>query len=530
MQSLELFNDEHFTATKELVLRDYQQQAINKAKVLFSKGEKRAMMCSPTGSGKTVIFTAIVKAALEKGSKVLIIVDAISLIEQTSKVLDDYGLDHHIIQADHWRRKEWLNLHLASAQTLARRLWGEYSLVVVDEAHVSYLSTRQFLDHHNSYAIGLSATPFHATGKADWHNLIVVERMGNLIDKGYLSPYIVYAPKPPDLSKVETQNGDFNQKQLGDAVDKTKIVGDVVKTWLRYGEDELTMCFGVNIAHSKHLCSEFQRYNIKAEHIDSWDDETKVTEVIERFKRQEIKVLCSVAKLIKGFDVPEVGCLVDAAPTKSLMRHIQKWGRCLRIAEGKQKSIILDHGGNLERNGYPEDIYIDDLLEEPEHRSKNIKREKPLPKPCTSCGFDSDGVVPCPRCDFMPEKPNLVAHEEGELGKIEKITSTDKAKWYSMLLGYSRSKNFNDGWAAHAFFDKFKSWPHKKNGVIPMIPDEEVRNYITHLQIKKGNANPVQTTCKYCGGNKLIKGAGKGPHAASLVCSGCGKFQQWIAK
>lgn len=515
---------------KEITLRDYQEKSIIKLRELFRNGEKRAMLCSPTGSGKTVIFCAIVKAALDKGKKVLIIVDAISLIEQTSAVLDGFGLDHHIIQADHLRKKEWLNLHLASAQTLARRMWGQYDLVIVDEAHVSYQSTRKFLDHHNSFAIGFSATPMHARGKEDWHNLIVVTRMGELIEQGFLSPYIVYAPKPPDLSGVSTQNGDFNQKQLGEAVDKTKVVGDVVQTWLKYGDDQLTMCFGVNIAHSKHLCDEFKRYNIKAEHIDSWDDDDTVTAVIERFKRQEIKVLCSVGKLIKGFDVPEVGCLVDAAPTKSLMRHIQKWGRALRIADGKEKAIILDHGGNLERNGYCEDIYIDDLLTEPEHRSKAVKRDKPLPKPCSHCGFDSDGVYPCPLCGFMPEKPNLIEHEAGELGKVEKIKSQDKAQWYAMLLHYSRGRNYSDGWADHKFHDKFKAWPYRKTGVLPIPPNEEVMAFIRHLQIRDAKKRELPTHCKYCSSMRLVRGEGKGPHAASLVCADCRKFQQWISK
>lgn len=515
---------------KALSLYDYQSDSVTSVRTLFRRGEKRAMLMSPTGSGKSIIFTSIIRDALDKGSRILVVVDAISLIDQTSKIFDDYGIDHGIIQANHPRRKALAKVHLASAQTLARREHDKYDLIIVDEAHVSYLSTRNLIDKHNGYAIGFSATPFHARGKEDWHNLIVVARMGELIEKGFLSPYIVYAPKPPDLSHVTTQNGDFNQKELGEEVDKPKIIGDVVTTWLKYGEDRLTMCFGVNIAHSKHLCSEFNRYNVKALHIDSWDDEKIVTNAINKFKSQEIKVLCSVAKLIKGFDVPEVGCIVDAAPTKSLSRHIQKWGRGLRVAPAKNNCIILDHGGNLERNGYCEDIYIDDLLEEPEHRSKSVKRDKPLPKPCIECGFDSDGTFPCPMCDHMPEKPNMVEHEVGELGKVEKITSADKLQWYSMLLHYSRAKGFADGWAAHAFYSKFSAWPHRKSGIMPIKPDEEVLNYIQYLNIKKAKAKQLPESCRYCGSKNLVRAPGVGPHKEQLRCGGCGHHIQWIGR
>lgn len=515
---------------REINLYDYQRTAKTAVKNLFISGQRRAMLMSPTGSGKTIIFVSIIQDALAKGSKILIVVDAISLIEQTSRVLDDYGIEHGIIQADNPRRSYLARVQLASAQTLARRDTDKYDLIIVDEAHVSYLSTRRLIDTHKGYAIGFSATPFHAKGKEDWHNLIVVARMGELIEKGFLSPYIVYAPKPPDLSRITTQNGDFNQKELGEEVDKPKIIGDVVTTWLKYGEDRLTMCFGVNIAHSKHLCSEFNRYNVKALHIDSWDDDAIVADAIHKFKTQQIKVLCSVAKLIKGFDVPEVGCISDAAPTKSLSRHIQKWGRGLRTADGKTNCIILDHGGNLERNGYCEDIYIDDLLEEPEHRSKAVKRDKPLPKPCISCGFDSDGQYPCPLCDYLPEKPSQVEHEAGELGRVEKITAADKLQWYAMLLHYSRSKGYADGWASHAFFGKFSAWPHRKTGVVPMEPNKEVFGYIQHLNIKKAKAKQLPTACRYCGSKNLFRVPGVGPHKEQLRCGGCDHHIQWIGK
>ncbi|MFP3339595.1 helicase-related protein, partial [Micrococcus sp. SIMBA_131] len=88
---------------------------------------------------------------------------------------------------------------------------------------------------------------------------------------------------------------------------------------------------------------------------DGYDtDKEGRTETINAFRRGEIKVLCNVAVLTKGFDAPETGCVVLARPTKSLMLHIQMIGRGLRTADGKQDCIIIDHAGNCLRNGLPD--------------------------------------------------------------------------------------------------------------------------------------------------------------------------------
>ena len=60
----------------------------------------------------------------------------------------------------------------------------------------------------------------------------------------------------------------------------------------------------------------------------------------------DLRVLISVEALAKGFDVPDVGCVVDCRPLrKSLSTAIQMWGRGLRASPetGKTDCILLDH-------------------------------------------------------------------------------------------------------------------------------------------------------------------------------------------
>ena len=63
-------------------LRDYQQEGVNEIRAQFARGINRVCFQLPTGGGKTITFAYIIAAAVAKGSRVLIIVHRIELIEQ----------------------------------------------------------------------------------------------------------------------------------------------------------------------------------------------------------------------------------------------------------------------------------------------------------------------------------------------------------------------------------------------------------------------------------------------------------------
>ena len=70
--------------------------------------------------------------------------------------------------------------------------------------------------------------------------------------------------------------------------------------------------------------------------------------ILKEYRKPDsaIRVLISVEALAKGFDVPDVGCVVDCRPLrKSLSTAIQMWGRGLRSSPetGKTDCILLDH-------------------------------------------------------------------------------------------------------------------------------------------------------------------------------------------
>lgn len=121
---------------KEIVLREYQLDAVEGLRIELRDGKKRLILCAPTGAGKTVLAAHLLRQADQKGGYALFLVDRVALVNQTSETLDGYGVGHGIVQGINRRWAPRENVQVCSVQTLARRsLPRSPSLIVYDEAH-----------------------------------------------------------------------------------------------------------------------------------------------------------------------------------------------------------------------------------------------------------------------------------------------------------------------------------------------------------------------------------------------------------
>lgn len=444
------------------------------------------MLSLPTGAGKTSVAVDMLKKSVERGKRTAFVVDRLTLIDQTISHLEKSGLNHGVIQGNHERYNPDAAIQVCSIQTLVKRGLKDVDFVIIDEAHTMYKAHFDLFKKFNKiHFLGLSATPFTKGLGKHWERLVTGPSAQELIDLGFLVPFDVYGPGKPDLTGVRMTAGDYNQQDLAKASNKKEIVADIVTTWLKRVQDRPTLCFAVDIAHSKHICDEFRRYGIPAKHLDCYTDKEERSRVIQAHESGEIKVLTCCDLLVKGYDSPMVSCLIQARPTKSLIVHIQQLGRVLRIFDGKENAIILDHAGNHERLGFANDP-LPAVMDMGEKKEKTAtKKKEKLPRACPECTYMIPcNVYKCPQCGYSHKKENKVETKEGDLVKLKKGTITDKRKWYSMLLYHSQIKGYQEGWASHKYREIFKVWPNKKCGIMPVKPDKEVADYITHISMK----------------------------------------------
>lgn len=453
--------------------RDCQTRAIEQLRQGLREGHKNQLLVLPTGGGKTIASLMLIAESLKKGRRSTFVCDRITLINQASENADKYGLHQHgIVQADHWRRDNSLPFQIASIQTIqARGYWPQSDLVVIDEAHVLHAAHRELLEKRQVPVIGLTATPCTKGLGKYFTNIVNAATMHELTEAEVLVPMKILSCTAPDMKGAETgSNGEWTHKAASER--EAKIIGDVVAEWIQHGNNQKTIAFGADIAYCKQLVKRFTDAGIKAAAYTSETTAEECGELLEEFRKPDsaIRILVSVEKLAKGFDVPDVGCVIDARPLrKSLSTAIQMWGRGLRSSPGKSQCILLDFTRNIVRF-MPEfeDIYYNGFrsLDESEKLDSKPREEDEdfQQHGCMKCGH-----VPfsrkCMACGF--EKPTQVLEDTsvGEMREVrigKRVLASDEAHLWRQLCGYARSRSKpkkQAGRAANLFRNLTGKWP-----------------------------------------------------------------------
>ncbi|MHA6687660.1 DEAD/DEAH box helicase [Mesorhizobium sp. A556] len=374
----------------KFTLLGHQERALDMLRHSLAIGHKRPMIQSPTGSGKTVIGTAIVEGALRKGNPVLFTVPFLSLVDQTVERFAEQGIHSiGVMQGYHPATDADQPVQVASIQTLMRRNLPRAAIVMIDEAHRWFDFYGKWMampDWQNIPFIGLSATPWAKGLGKHYDDLLIPTTTKALISEGFLSPFRVFAPAHPDLTNVRTVAGDYHEGQLSVAMSQPVLIADTVSTWLRLGEDRPTLCFAVDRAHARKLADQFEAAGVPTGYVDMDTPSDERRRIGERLKHGQIKVVCNVYTLTTGVDW-DVRCIILARPTKSETLFTQIIGRGLRTAAGKVDCLILDHSDTTLRLGFVDDIHHDRLDMSAHQKGSNSRKDRdtPLPKECSAC-------------------------------------------------------------------------------------------------------------------------------------------------
>lgn len=489
-------------------LRDYQADAFDAAREAVRAGKRRILIVAPTGSGKTIIASALMEMVKQKGNRASFVVDRLSLIQQTSDTFDRYGLDHGVIQGGHFRFRPSEPLQLCSVQTLAKRRWPETHVDLFDEAHVLHATHKRRLEEGTSVVVGLTATPF-TKGLGKWFDAVInVTTTRKLIDDGWLVPYRVFSCKEPDMTGVavkstgEWEDSESSKKAL-------EVVGDVVAEYLKNGENRKFICSAVDTAHVEELQRQFLAAGINAATFTYKDSSEDRDETLAEFRKPNsaIRGLITVTAASRGMDCPDVSCVIMARPLrKSLAEHIQLLGRGLRISPdtGKKDCLVLCHSGNMARFWQECEAFFDDGAGDlddgkSKEKKKPEKKSEAEPVKCPQCRAIHKPAPFCPSCGHAYPAKASVQHVPGTLKELiaggygKELT---KQLW-PQIAGYCLERREGDAARRQAlalFRDMTGEWPKAAwENTQPIEPSLEVRNRIRAQQIKFAKRRPVSS-------------------------------------
>lgn len=444
-------------------LRDYQQRLIVDIRSSFRSLNRTVLVQLATGGGKTVTSAFMVKNAAARGRRCLWVVHRREIIMQASRTFWDMDIEHSLIMGGSVNNPR-AAVQIGSIQTVARRLnqIGEIDLIIFDESHHIASSQYQALYERfpRAQIIGLTATPWRLDGLglgAWFEDMVQGPSVSDLMERGALSDYKLFAPSTPDVSSVAKQGGDYKTNDLNALMNKSTITGDAVAHYQRLAPGKQAVAFCCSIEHSQDVAAEFRAAGIVAEHVDGQMDHGTRDDVIARFSRGDIRILSNASLLGEGFDVPAIEAVILLRPTASLSLHLQQIGRALRPAKGKEYATILDHAGNSERHGLP-DEERDWSLDDRPKKKKGDKTEVAI-KQCPKCYRVHVPASVCPQCGHIYAVENRgVEQVDGQLIEVDmeamrlrKKNELKSARTYADLvaLGYARRYRYPERWATH---------------------------------------------------------------------------------
>jgi len=318
-------------------LRPYQVSAVDEIRGAF-KESKRVVLCLPTGAGKTVVFSEIVRRVLEKGRRVAIITHRRELLSQAGKL---NRCDILMVETLNNAIKRGV-VDLSS-----------YDLLVIDEAHIG--NFRKILEGFNGFVIGATATPVSKPPMAQsYGKLINSVGIGELIAQGYLCNPITYAMHPVDTSKIASRMGEFTAQGLDDAFNRPKVYEGVVQEYCKRWRDKKAIVFCVNIEASINTADSFAR-EVGADRVycvHSKQPSAERVALIKAFTASANGILVNCGIATTGFDCPDIEVVVVNRATKSVALWLQMVGRGSRTTANKSAFTILDFGENVHRLGF----------------------------------------------------------------------------------------------------------------------------------------------------------------------------------
>jgi DNA repair protein RadD len=416
-----------------VILRDYQTRAIDNVRAKFAEGFTAPICQAPTGAGKTVIASEIIRLCLSRQGTALFLVPRIELLNQSVSKLASLGITNvRTIQASNDNGPRDSRVIVASIPTLTTQRWladlPAVDLCLMDECHHGKARTYSDLlaalkaKNPKIRIVGLTATPQRGDGKAldNFDCIVSVATVKELISQGALVPCHVFAP-PRIMSTRE-------------------LAQHPVEAYIKRSSGQKTIVFCSTVAHAQATAESFNQVGVSARWLSGESRDRDA--IIQDFAADRFKVLVNVNCLIEGFDDPSIQTAILARRFTHVGSYLQACGRVLRPHASKTTATIVDLSGSALVHGTP------DLDREYSLTGKGIDNHRASLRQCQQCGAVFPQAPSCPYCEFAT--PPLTRQQAKAMGlELHQVTEQHKPTSWPM-----RAKRRGLCTSCHSFIEQ----------------------------------------------------------------------------
>jgi len=356
-------------------------------------GQKRAIVISATGTGKTILSALDVRAF--QPQRMLFIVHREQILDRTveeyRRVLGgapgDFGKLTGSSKDVNCRFLFATVQTLSQPDILGRFCNDDFEYILIDEAHrAGAAGYRRVLDHFEpKFLMGMTATPERSDGFNVFelfdYNVPYEIRLNHALEADMLSPFHYYG-----IADVTYDDGttlvDDSDISLLIRPERADYIVRAIATYGQAGISPRGLIFCARTEEAHALSRELSRRAFRGRKLRtvalSGKDSVSVrADAVRRLELGELDYLLTVDIFNEGIDIPSINQVILLRQTQSAIVFVQQLGRGLRKANGKEYVVVIDFIGNYANNFMiPIALFGDDSLNKESLRKSLIAAEE----------------------------------------------------------------------------------------------------------------------------------------------------------
>lgn len=343
-----------------------QREALAALQLVRESGERRGVVISATGTGKTILSALDVKAAGAR--RLLFLAHREQILDRTiseyRRVLGGPASDFGKLAGgtkDFDARYLFATVQSFSRpDTLAQFAPDTFDYVIIDEAHRAGAPTyRAVIDRLDPrFMLGMTATPertdaFNVFELFD-HNVAYEIRLQHALDADMLSPFHYYGIADATFDDGETVTAESDLTRLVTA-ERVDHLLEALTTYGQAGVAPRGLIFCARVDEAESLSAalnerELRGRTLRTMALSGSDTVAEREAAVRRLEAGELDYLVTVDVFNEGVDIPSINQVVMLRQTQSAIVFVQQLGRGLRKADGKDYLVVIDFIGNYANN------------------------------------------------------------------------------------------------------------------------------------------------------------------------------------